>query len=197
MDLSMLLRLAEYSDDDYIYDPETGEATETSFLQEDDVLTLHNYYEVVCEILDRVVKGKYKFISCNGNADYPYCIVNVEGDVIGYTEDDRLYGIHFEEVTGNFDCSNGGLTHLNCGSNCGSGMGFWCLIDILHGDLIADNNNLQNLNGMCEVRGNVYVRGNKDLKCVKQSYNGFWALESKVPMERIFADIELVDEGWV
>ena len=197
MPIKGLLELAGYSEDDFIVDAVTGEASEDSYLDDEDMMQLEIYYNSCNDILHDLVKGSYTINSCDGLADYPYCMVEVTGDVIGFTEEHRLYGFHFEKVTGNFDCSGGGLTSLHTNTNCGEGQGFWCLIDTLHGDLIANNNNFRNLNGMCEVRGNVYVKGCSNLKAVKENYEGFYASSSKVPMERIFADGEIDEKGYI
>ena len=69
---------------------------------EDVIEKSHLYYERCVKILDEVVKGEYKILECNGIVHCPYCIVKVEGDVIGFVKECYLYGIYFKEVTGNF-----------------------------------------------------------------------------------------------
>jgi len=197
MKLIDIIKLANYTADDYVSSEITGETLEISLLQDADVKQLMDYYYECEDILNEIVKGKFKITECNGIADYPYCVVEVDGDVINFNEGHRLQGFYFEKVTGDFYCTDGGLTSLHTNTNCGSGYGFCVLIDTLHGNLYADNNDFRNLNGLSEVYGNVYIRGCKKLVAIKESYDGFCALDSKVPMERIFTDKEVNERGYI
>jgi hypothetical protein len=125
-----------------------------------------------------MVDGTYEIISIDGNYDYPYCDVKVDGNV-NYCIDAYDMGIVFDEVTGDFNCKGIGLKSLTSNTNCGVGQGFVKIVNILGGNLDCSNNELKHLAGGLKVNGNLDCSGN-NLISFTYDYDGFWSFGIEV-----------------